>query len=80
MQVIHARCCGLDIHQKSVTACVLIGDGGGRVRKQVQTFRTLTADLLALGDWLETLGVAQVAMESTGVYWRPVYYYSDSCR
>jgi len=73
MQVMYERCCGLDVHQKSVTACVLIGDGGGRVRKQVQTFRTLTADLLALGDWLETLGVEQVAMESTGVYWRPVY-------
>lgn len=73
MQVVHERCCGLDVHKKTVTACVLLTDEKGRVQKSVRTFCTLTADLLALGDWLESLGVTHLAMESTGVYWRPVF-------
>jgi transposase len=73
MQVLHERCCGLDVHKKTVVACVLITQPEGAVRRQVRTFTTMTADLLALADWLDGLGVAQVAMESTGIYWRPVY-------
>lgn len=76
MQVVYARCCGLDVHQKSVVACVLLTAEDGQVRREVRTFGTfgtMTADLLALNDWLNALGVAQVALESTGVYWRPVY-------
>jgi transposase len=73
MQVVHARCCGLDVHKKTVVACVLLTADDGAVRKQVRTFGTMTEDLLALGDWLGELGVAQVAMESSGVYWRPVF-------
>ncbi len=73
MQVIHQRCCGLDIHKKTVVACVLITAPDGAVQRWLRTFGTMTADLLALRDWLDGHGVTQVAMESTGVYWRPVY-------
>ncbi len=73
MQVVHERCCGLDVHKKTVTACVLVTNEKGEVQKSVRTFRTLTSDLLALGDWLESLGVTHLVMESTGVYWRPVF-------
>ena len=61
------------MHQETVVACVLIGAPGEWPRKQVRTFRTMTRDLEALRDWLQELGVTQVGMESTGVYWRPVY-------
>jgi transposase len=73
MQVVYARCCGVDVHQKSVVACVLLTPPDGRVQRDVRTFGTMTTDLLALNDWLNALGVEQVAMESTGVYWRPVF-------
>ncbi len=73
MQVVYARCCGLDVHQKTVVACVLVTSLDDSVHRQVHTFGTMTADLLALNDWLNSLGVEQVAMESTGVYWRPVF-------
>jgi transposase len=73
MQVVHERCCGLDVHKKTVVACVLITAPDGQVTKAVRTYATMTADLLALGDWLRGLGVTQVAIESTGVYWRPVF-------
>jgi transposase len=74
MEVLRPRCCGLDVHQKSVTACVLIsGDRPGRPRREVRTFATVTADLLRLADWLGAEGGTHVAMESTGVYWKPVW-------
>lgn len=68
MQVVHERCCGLDIHKRSVVACVL-GPGG----RQTRTFGTTTDQVLTLADWLVAEGVTHVAMESTGVYWRPIY-------
>ena len=74
MQVIHARCCGLDVHQKTVGACVLLTAPDGAVQRRVRTFGTMTADLLALSDWLDGHGVTPIALESTGVYWRPVYH------
>jgi transposase len=73
MEVVYERCCGLDVHKKSVTACVLITEADGRVTKTVRSFPTMTADLLALGDWLSSLQVRHLAMESTGIYWRPVF-------
>jgi transposase len=73
MDVLYPRCAGLDIHKKSVTACVLCSDQPGHPDKQVRTFRTMTADLLALQEWLATMEVTHVAMESTGVYWKPVW-------
>jgi transposase len=73
MQVVHTRCCGLDVHQRTVTACVLVTGEDGAVAKKVRTFSTMTDGLLTLADWLASLGVTHVAMESTGVYWQPVY-------
>jgi transposase len=73
MQVLYPRCCGLDIHKKTVVACVLLTDPDGTTQRVVRTFGTMTADLCALGDWLDVHGVTHVAMESTGVLWRPVF-------
>lgn len=68
------RACGLDIAQKTVAACMrLPGAENGR-QQVVRTFGTTTPELLGLRDWLHTHGVTHVAMESTGVYWKPVYY------
>lgn len=68
MEVLYPRCCGLDVHQKTVVACVFTPEG-----KETRTFRSMTMDLLELADWLIAKGVTHVAMESTGVYWKPVY-------
>jgi Transposase len=73
MDVLHERCAGLDVHQETVVCCVLISEPGGRCRKEFRTFGTMTADLEALRDWLRDRGVSHVAMESTGVFWKPVY-------
>lgn len=73
MEAIVERCCGLDVHQATVVACVLVGHASGRPRKQVRTFATFTTELLELRDWLQEQGVTHVGMESTGVYWKPVY-------
>ena len=73
MQVVYERCCGLDVHKKTVVACVLLTGPNGAVERQVRTFSTMTVDLLALDDWLHSQDVAVVAMESTGVFWRPVF-------
>ena len=67
MQVIYPRCAGLDVHKKTVVACVMTTSPSGAVQKQIRTFSTMTADLLALSDWLDTFGVTHVALESTGV-------------
>jgi len=73
MDVIHPRCAGLDVHKQTVVACVRIADAGP-LEQQVRTFETTTSGLLALCDWLESFGAAQVAMEATGVYWKPVWH------
>ena len=73
MEAVVECCAGLDVHQGSVVACVLLGAAGRKPRKEVRTFATATADLVALRDWLKDLGVTHVGMESTGVYWKPVY-------
>jgi len=73
MQVLYERCCGLDVHNKTVVACVLITSPDGQVQKQGRTFATTTASLLALADWLASLDISHVALESTGIYWRPVF-------
>ena len=73
LDVLHERCCGLDLHKRSVTACRVVPGVGGRPEQEIRTFRTMTADLLALGDWLAEGGVTHVAMESTGVYWKPLW-------
>ena len=73
MQAIIERCCGLDVHQETVVACLLVGAPGAQPNKEVRTFGAVTRDLEALRDWLCEAGVTHVGMESTGVYWRPVY-------
>ena len=74
MERVIERGAGLDVHKKSVTVCVRVPGPAGSRRQEVQTFGTTAAALLALRDWLEAHGVTHVAMESTGVYWKPVYY------
>jgi transposase len=73
MDVIYPRCAGLDVHKQTVVACARIA-GDGPLQQQVRTFETTTSGLLALADWLESFGVQHVAMEATGVYWKPVWH------
>ena len=73
MDVLHACCAGLDVHKKTVVACVRRVDPAGKVATLVKTFATMTAGLLDLSDWLAVQGVKVVAMESTGSYWKPVF-------
>lgn len=68
MEVVYDRCAGLDIHRDTVVVSVITPGG-----RELRTFGTVTDELLALADWLLELGVTQVAMESTGVYWKPIY-------
>jgi len=74
METLVERCAGLDVHQKSVTACVRLPDGTGGRRTETRTFTTTTAGILALHDWLASHRVTLVGIESTGVYWKPVFY------
>jgi transposase len=73
MEVVHQRCCGLDVHKKTVVACVLRTTDDGTIERCIRTFSTMTANLLALSDWLTSLDIKEVALESTGVFWRPVF-------
>jgi len=73
MDILYACCAGLDVHKRTVVACVRRLGADGKVAREVRTFGTMTADLLALSDWLAEAGVTQVAMESTGVYWKPIF-------
>ncbi len=73
MEMVYARCCGLDVHKRTVVACLLVSGAEGTPTKEVRTFGTMTTDLLALSDWLSAAGCTHVAMESTGVFWKPIY-------
>jgi transposase len=73
MEAIVESCCGLDVHQATVVACLLVGKAGSKPRKEVQTFGTVTAELVRLREWLQAERCTHVGMESTGVYWMPVY-------
>jgi transposase len=73
MDTILDCCAGLDVHKKTVVACIRRTGPDGSIDSQVRTFGTMTADLLALSDWLDAAGVGHVAMESTGVYWKPIF-------
>jgi transposase len=68
MQFIYERCCGLDVHQKTITACIITPKG-----KVVRTFGTMTGEILELVEWIKEHQCTHVAMESTGVYWKPIY-------
>jgi transposase len=74
MERLIERCCGLDVHRDTVAACVRVPGAHGQREQHVRTFGTTTAELLVLRDWLEAHGVTHIAMESTGVYWKPVFY------
>jgi transposase len=73
MRVMNERCAGLDVHQKTVTACALMGSAGSNPELERGTWATTTSQLLELGDWLRERGITHVAMESTGTYWKPVW-------
>jgi len=73
MEILYRCCCGIDVHKKFVVACLLKIDEQGEETRQVQRFETYTQDLLRLSDWLTGFGCTHVAMESTGVYWKPIY-------
>jgi len=76
MELMHRRCCGLDVHKETVVACLrLVADG--KVTTEVRTFQTTTADLLRLSAWLAANECTHVAMEATGVYWKPVWHILD---
>jgi transposase len=76
MELLHRRCCGLDVHKATVVACLrLVADG--KVATEVRTFQTTTADLLRLSEWLAANDCTHVAMEATGVYWKPVWHILD---
>jgi len=73
MRIVYPRCCGLDVHKRSISACLLTPHEEGGTQQQVRRFGTVTRDLLELCDWLTSNQVTHVAMESTGVYWKPVW-------
>ena len=73
MEVLFDRCCGIDVHKKTLTACIMIGRDGKLTKKDIRTYSTMTEDLEAFRDWLKSEGITHVAIESTGIYWRPVY-------
>lgn len=73
MEAVYTRCCGIDIHKQTAVACAVTPGADSQPRKEVRTFGTMTDDLLRLGDWLAERGVSHVAMESTGVYWKPLW-------
>ena len=68
MQVVYQGCCGLDIHKKIIVACSITPEG-----KEIQSFGTMTEDILSLVEWIKSKECSHVAMESTGVYWKPIY-------
>jgi transposase len=73
MRIVYRRCCGMDVHKDSVTLCVLLIDEDGEFRKQIRYFSTMTRGLKEMAAWLAGLGVEAIAMEATGVYWKPVW-------
>ena len=73
MEILYPRCAGLDVHRQTVVACVRLA-AGPTVETDVRTFGTTTAELLAMADWLAAHGCTHVAMESTGVYWKPIWH------
>jgi transposase len=78
METVIKRCAGLDVHQATVVACVRIAEAGSEVHQETRTFKATTRGLLGLNDWLTSFAVTVVGMESTGVYWKPVYYLLES--
>ena len=83
MKRIYRRCCGIDVHKATLTACVRVHGPGGKLVQEIRRFGTTSDELLSLHDWLSAQRVSHVAMEATGVYWKPVFYVleqSFTCR
>jgi transposase len=78
MNILFERCAGLDVHKQTVVACRLVGGSAGPLQSDTRSFGTTTAELLRLSDWLSEGGVTHVGMESTGVYWRPIFNLLES--
>jgi transposase len=73
MQVMHPRCVGLDVHKKMVVTTIMLTQPDGSVQKRTRTFATMPGDLLMLDDWLKEQQIEVIALESTGVYWYPIF-------
>jgi len=73
MEIMYDCCCGLDVHKQLIVGCLVSVTPSGERQKETRSFTTMTAGILALADWLTAAGCAQVAMESTGVYWKPIW-------
>jgi transposase len=73
MDAIYAHCCGIDGHKQTAVACAITPGSAGQPRKEIRTFGTMTEELLRLSDWLAARGITHIAMESTGVYWKPLW-------
>lgn len=73
MNIVYERCAGLDVHKKTVVVCAISADTHGQRSKEWRTFSTMTPDLLHMRHWLKAVGVTHVAMESTGIYWKPIF-------
>lgn len=78
MRIVYSHCCGLDVHKTKILACLLTRNEQGETQQEVRSFGTMTRNLLELADWLTSNGVTHVAMESTGVYWKPVWNILES--
>ena len=73
MEVVYPRCSGLDVHKRFVVACLSLIQNGER-HKEIRQFSTMTSDIQALKEWLKAAGCSHIAMESTGVYWKPIFH------
>ena len=73
MEPIYTSCCGLDVHKRSIQACIRRLGPDGRIHQETRSFGTMTRDILEMADWLAVAEVTHVTMESTGVYWKPIY-------
>lgn len=73
MDVMYERCCGLDVHKRTIVACLIVPGATGKPTRAIRTFGTMTEEILALSDWLAEASCTHVALESTGVVWKPIY-------
>ena len=73
LSIVNPVCCGLDVHKAKISACLITVDGAGELQYEIREYSTFTRELLKLRDWLGDNSCTIVAMESTGVYWRPMH-------
>jgi len=73
MEVVYPQCAGVDVHKKMIRVCVLIREEKQKLQKEFRTYATTSQEILSLSDWLAEVGCTHVAMEGTGVYWKPIF-------